>query len=59
MREWVTTALDVLGLMLIAAGAGLAAGVLVGWSALAVSGVVVLAGSQVAAWFRDRPVGGP
>lgn len=49
MRDVVTTVLDVAGLLLVAAGAGAAVRPLIGWSALAVAGVVVLAGSQVAA----------
>ncbi len=57
MRELVTTLLDVLGLLLVAAGAGLAAAVWIGWAGLAVSGVVVLAGSALAARI-GRPAGG-
>ncbi|MFE6025545.1 hypothetical protein [Streptomyces niveus] len=49
MREQITTALDALGLLLTAAGAGAAAGTLIGWAGLAVSGAVVLAGSMLAA----------
>jgi len=48
-----TTLLDILGLLLVAAGLGALAGIWIGWPALAVSGVVVLAGSQVAA--RMKP----
>ncbi|MEV8395926.1 MULTISPECIES: hypothetical protein [unclassified Streptomyces] len=44
-----TTWLDVLGLVLVAAGAGAAAWPLIGWAGLAVAGVVVLAGSAFAA----------
>ncbi|MEV7908235.1 hypothetical protein [Streptomyces anulatus] len=50
VRELVTTLLDVLGLLLVAAGAGAALLPLIGWGALAVSGVVVLAGS----WWAVR-----
>jgi hypothetical protein len=49
VRELVTTALDVIGLLLVAAGAGAAAYVVMGWAALAVSGGVVLLGSALAA----------
>lgn len=56
MRELVTTALDVLGLLLVAAGAGFAAAWAVGPAGLAVSGGVVLAGSWWAAR-QDRPAG--
>lgn len=53
MREWMTTWLDVLGLMLVAAGAAAGMYPLIGWAGLAVAGVVVLAGSALAA--RQRP----
>lgn len=49
MRERMTTVLDAAGLLLVAGGAGAGAYRLVGWAALAVSGVVVLAGSWLAA----------
>ncbi|MEW2424845.1 hypothetical protein AB0911_30395 [Streptomyces nigra] len=49
MRERMTTALDAAGLLLIAAGAGAGAYRWLGWAALAVSGVVVLGGSLLAA----------
>ncbi len=49
MRERMTTALDTAGLLLVAAGAGAGAFRLLGWAALAVSGVVVLTGSWLAA----------
>lgn len=45
MREIVTTALDVLGLLLVAAGLAAAAMPLIGWACLLVAGAVVLAGS--------------
>jgi hypothetical protein len=44
-----TTALDATGLLLIAAGAGAGAYRWLGWASLAVSGVVVIAGSLLAA----------
>jgi hypothetical protein len=54
VRELVTTLLDVLGLLLVAAGAGAAAALVLGWGGLAVSGAVVLAGR----WLADRTAGG-
>lgn len=52
MRERITTALDAAGLLLVAAGAGAGAFRWLGWSALAVTGAVVLAGSWLAAGGR-------
>lgn len=49
VRELVTTLLDVLGLLLVAAGAAAALLPLLGWGALGVAGAVVLAGSWWAA----------
>lgn len=49
MRERMTTVLDAAGLLLCAAGAGAGAYRWLGWAALAVSGVVVLGGSWLAA----------
>lgn len=49
VREQLTSWLDTLGLLLVAAGAGAAAGTVIGWAGLAVSGAVVLAGSFLAA----------
>ncbi|MFF0295558.1 hypothetical protein ACFYST_06105 [Kitasatospora sp. NPDC004614] len=57
MREIATTVLDVLGLLLLALGAGAALFGLIGWSAAAVSGGVILAGSWVAARPGQRPGG--
>lgn len=45
MRDLITSILDTLGLLLFAAGVGALAYQLIGWGALAVSGVVVIAGS--------------
>lgn len=58
-REWVTTLLDVLGLLLFSAGVAAAFEPVLGWAALAVAGVIVLAGSWVAvnglpSWRRQR-----
>lgn len=53
MREVTSTLLDVLGLLLIAFGAGAALYSLIGWSAAAASGAVILAG----AWWADRQPG--
>lgn len=49
MREHLTTALDALGLLLVAAGLGALAYRWIGWACLAVAGVIVLGGSFVAA----------
>lgn len=48
MRDVVTTLLDVLGLLLVAAGAAAAAAMWLhlGWASLVVAGAVVLAGSR-------------
>jgi hypothetical protein len=53
VRESVTTVLDAAGLLLVAAGLGCAAGTLIGWAGLAVSGGVILAGS----WWAARSSG--
>ena len=53
MRDVATTLLDVLGLLLIAAGLASAAAILIGpGPSLAVAGVIVLAGSW---WFAKPP----
>lgn len=49
MREYITDALDALGLLAVAGGAGAGAATYIGWWGLAVSGAVVLAGSHLAA----------
>jgi hypothetical protein len=54
-----TDLLDALGLLLIAAGLGFAASVLVGPAGLAVSGAVVLAGSYLAQRPARKPRGEP
>lgn len=48
--ELVTTLLDLVGLVALAVGLGFAAGYLIGWAAIAVAGVVLLAGSRVIVW---------
>lgn len=53
----VTDILDALGLLLIAAGLGFAASVLIGPAGLAVSGAVVLAGSYLAQRPARKPRG--
>lgn len=58
MRELMTTALDVTGLLLVAAGAGAGAYLVMGWAALAVSGGVVLAGSALASRPARKKGGG-
>lgn len=55
MRDLVTTLLDAAGLVLVAAGLGVAAGYLIGWAGLTVTGAVILAGS----WWAARPAGAP
>lgn len=54
---FVTTILDVIGLLLLAAGATAAAWLLVGPAALAVGGLVVLLGSAVAEFAGDQKRG--
>jgi hypothetical protein len=54
MREVLTTALDALGLLLLAAGFAALTYQWIGWAALGVAGVVVLVGSAVANW-QSRP----
>lgn len=51
VRDVVTTLLDTVGVVLVAAGAGFAAGALVGPAGMVVSGGVLLAAS----WLADRP----
>lgn len=54
MRDLLTTVLDAVGLLLVAAGLAALAYRWVGWTALAVAGVVVLVGSGFAHW-QARP----
>lgn len=49
MRAILTTLLDALGLLLVAAGLGALTYRWIGWTCLAVAGVIVLAGSVFAA----------
>jgi hypothetical protein len=58
VRAVATTLLDALGLLLVAAGAGLATAGMWRQAAVGVSGVVVLAGSQVASRMSGRPNSG-
>jgi hypothetical protein len=55
MRELVTTLLDTAGLLLLAAGVAGGLWTYIGPWALCPGGVVVLAGSWVAAWQRPSP----
>ncbi|MFJ8844340.1 hypothetical protein ACIRFF_15710 [Streptomyces cyaneofuscatus] len=48
MREQMTSWLDMLGLVLIAAGAAAGLHPLIGWASLAAAGIIVLAGSAYA-----------
>ena len=50
----ITTLLDVLGLLLLAAGAAAAVFPWLGWAALAVAGVVLLAGSWASTKLVER-----
>lgn len=45
-----TTLLDALGLLLVAAGLAAATVPWLGWAALAVAGVIILAASTLASW---------
>ena len=54
MDDLVTTLLDALGLLLVAAGLAFAAGELIGPAALTVAGAVVLAGSWLVSWLASR-----
>jgi len=54
VRDLIINLLDMLGLLLLAAGVGALAYRYVGWPALAAAGVVVLAGSAFADW-QTRP----
>ena len=59
MRDIITTFLDVLGLLLIAAGVTSAAALLIGWGpALTAGGFVVLAGSYLSTWLSSKDNGG-
>lgn len=49
MRDLLTSLLDVLGLLLVAAGVAFGLLPLIGWWCLAVAGALVLGGSQLAA----------
>ena len=57
MLELLTSLLDVLGLLLVAAGVAAALFPVIGWAGLIGSGVVVLAGSWLSAR-QARPAGG-
>jgi hypothetical protein len=54
VRDLLTTVLDAVGLLLVAAGLGALAYRWIGWTALAVGGVVVLIGSGFSHW-QARP----
>lgn len=53
MVRIVTTFLDAIGVLLVAAGAGAATYRWMGWACLAVAGVVVLLGSALATWLNE------
>jgi hypothetical protein len=50
VRDVVTTLLEVIGLLCIAAGIGAAFALLIGWPAMALAGVVVITGSALITW---------
>lgn len=54
MREVLTTALDALGLLLLAAGAAALTYQWIGWASLGTAGVVVLVGSAASDWSGGR-----
>jgi len=56
LLDQVTTALDVAGLLAVAAGVTWGLWAVIGAYALAVGGTVVLAGSRYATWLASRPV---
>jgi hypothetical protein len=53
-QELATTLLDALGILLVAAGIGAAFFALIGWSALAISGLVLLGCSWLLSWWHER-----
>jgi hypothetical protein len=57
VRDLLTTLLDAIGLLAVAAGVGAGAARWVGWFGLAVAGVIVLGGSLLA-HARARPESG-
>lgn len=56
VRRWIAMALDLLALLLVAAGVAAAAYLLIGWACLAVAGVVVYGGSLLGDRAARRPV---
>lgn len=50
LAEWITTGLDLVGLLALAVGLGFAASLIVGPASIAVSGVILLLGSRVILW---------
>lgn len=54
MRDVLTTFLDTLGLLLVAAGIAAALYQWIGWASLAPAGMLVLGGSALASW-QSRP----
>jgi hypothetical protein len=55
MDDLLTTLLEVLGLLLLAAGAVAGLAPLIGWCALAVGGLVLIGGSVLMTWLSSRP----
>lgn len=54
MSDLLTSLLDALGLICVAAGVGLGLTPWLGWFAVAISGVILLAGSAAAGWMQHR-----
>lgn len=54
MRELMTTLLDALGILLVAAGIGAAFWSLIGWPSLALVGLVVMGASWLVSWLEGR-----
>lgn len=54
MQALATTVLDLLGILLLAAGFAAAVFPFIGWAALAVAGIVLLVGSWLADRLRSR-----
>lgn len=53
VREWITTLLDLVALLLVAFGAAAAVFPLIGWASAIVGGLVLGAGSRVIVWIAS------
>lgn len=56
MREATTTVLDAVGLLLVAGGAGAAAGQAATWAGLVAAGAVIFAGTGLSSWLELRAI---